>query len=275
MKSGLTMGVASAILVLGVALAYQDSASAAQDDRLSPSQQRAAVSQAIATQCPAKARQVSKVRCTAMGFDGDRYSCRYEIEDRFGSQMLTITKEGDSWRPQNAFKMCDIPPLSISARPQKAQLVQAARRDCGRSAPAISTAMCSPKANGGDDTFTCRYSASGIPGQQKTDIYLRRGRWTLADRDGVCERRPTPVRRTFRRDREEAPGRYELAVALFDTCPGTAKDLASVACEATGEPSEYSCMYRTNEEPDPDSTIIARDGTSWTLIDIPNTCRAS
>lgn len=264
-----------AVLILGGAFAYQDNANAAQDDRLTPAQQREAVAQAIASQCPAKARQLSEVKCTPMGFDGDRYSCRYEIEDRFGSQMLSITNTGGRWRPQNAFKMCDMPPLAISARPQKAQLVQAARHECGRSAPAITTAMCSPKVNGGEDTFTCRYSASGISGQQETDIYLRRGRWTLADRDEVCERRMTPpVGRTFSRGREELPGRYELAVALFDTCPGTAKDLASVACEATGEPSEFSCMFRTNDEPDPDSTMIAREGDSWTLIDIPNTCRA-
>ena len=112
MKTRSTGTMAAAILVLGVAFVYQDSANAAKDDRLSPEQQREAVAQAIAPQCPAKARQVSKVRCTAMGFDGDRYSCRYEIEDRFGSQMLTITNEGGGWRPQNAFKMCDIPPLS-------------------------------------------------------------------------------------------------------------------------------------------------------------------
>ena len=275
MKTRLTLVAAPAILILGGAFVYQDNANAAQDDRLTVAQQRDAVAQAIATQCPAKARKLSKVRCTAMGFEGDRYSCRYEVEDRFGSQMLTIANEGGGWRPQNAFKMCDMPPLAISARPKKAQFVQAVRRDCGRSAPSISTAMCSPKVNGGDDTFTCRYSASGISGQQKTDITLRRGRWILADRDEVCPRRRRPlVRRPSARDRDDLPGRYELAVAMFDTCPGTAKDLSSAACEATGEPSEFSCMFRTNAEPDPDSTMIARDGDSWTLIDIPNTCRA-
>ncbi|MBD60106.1 MAG: hypothetical protein CL808_08315 [Citromicrobium sp.] len=276
MKIRLTAGIVSAMLIVGGALLFQDNAQAAQDDRLTPAQQRDAVAQAIATQCPAKSRRLAKVRCTPMGFDGDRYSCRYEIEDRFGTQMLTITNNGGGWRPQNAFNMCDMPPLAISARPQKAQLAQAARRECGRSAPVISTAMCSPTVNAArEDTFTCRYSASGISGQQKTDIYLRRGRWTLADRDEVCPRRRRPaVRRTYTRDRDELPGRYELAVAMFETCPGTAKDLSSTACEATGEPSEFSCMFRTNAEPDPDSTLIARDGDSWTLIDIPNTCRA-
>ncbi len=275
MRTRLTGGIAAAVLILGGAFAYQDHANAAQNDRLNPGQQRDAVAQAIATQCPAKARQLSKVRCTPMGFDGDRYSCRYEVENRFGTQTLTITDDGSGWRPQNAFNMCDMPPLAISARPKKAQFVQAARRDCGRSAPAITTTMCSPKPNGADDTFTCRYSASGVSGQQQADIYLRRGRWTLADRDEVCEiRRPQTVARTYPRDRSPAPGRYELAAALFDTCPGTAKDLSSAVCEATGEPSEFSCIFRTNREPDPDSTMIAQDGDTWTLIDIPNNCRA-
>ena len=275
MKTRLTGSIAAIGLVLVGALVYQDNANAAQDDRLTSAQQREAVAQAIGSQCPAKARQLSNVRCTPMGFDGDRYSCRYEIEDRFGSQMLTITNNGSRWRAQNAFNMCDMPPLAISARPQKTQFVQATRRECGRSAPAITTAMCSPKVNAGEDTFTCRYSASGIPGQQKADIYLRRGRWTLADRDEVCERRRTrSVNRAYSPDRDELPGRYELAVAMFDTCPGTARDLSSAACEATGEPSEFSCMYRTNDEPDPDSTIIAREGDSWALIDVPGTCRA-
>lgn len=274
MKTRLAGGIVAAVLVLGGAFAYQGNANAAQDDRLTPAQQREAVAQAIASQCPAKARQLSKVRCTSMGFDGDRYSCRYEIEDRFGSQMLTITSNGGRWRPQNAFNMCDMPPLAISARPKKAQLVQAARRDCGRSAPAITTAMCAPKVNGGDDTFTCRYSATGISGRQKTDIYLRRGRWTLADPGEMCERQTPPIRRTSSHRQDKVPGRYELGVAMFDTCPGTARDLSSVACEATGEPSEFSCIFRTNDEPDPDSTMIAREGDTWTLIDIPNNCRA-
>ena len=282
MASTLKWGLAIGACLLGGVVAHQGVAQAAQNNRLSATEARSAVAQAIRSQCPAKARQISKASCSPMGFDGDRHSCRYEIEDRFGSQTLWIDNSSGSWKPTNTFNMCDMPPLAISARPQKAQLNQAIRRDCGRSALSVSTAICSPKVNASrEDTYTCRYSIGGTSGQQSSDIYLRRGRWNLAERGEVCpsfrvasDRRDYRPARDYPPARGDTPGRFELAVAMFDVCPGTARDLSSVACEATGEPSEFSCIFRTRDTPDPDSTIIARDGESWALIDIPNTCRA-
>ena len=68
-------------------------------------------------------------------------------------------------------------------------------------------------------------------------------------------------------------GRAELQEALNTSCSANTA-LADAMCRPTDEGSEFICDYTLKDEGGANvrRTIIALNGNSWKLIDIPNHC---
>ncbi len=71
----------------------------------------------------------------------------------------------------------------------------------------------------------------------------------------------------------DVPGAAEVQRAL-SVCAGRPV-VHDAECRATDEPTEFACNYRLRDgdlEGVPQQTVIAADGGTFVLIDIPNHC---